>query len=110
LVRYFTSSLLRRNVYALESYVLSSPSLHDALPISLLTSALTPPIAFATTAPEVDVTIGAIGPVTVGLAGLTGGTVSALAGELERSEEHTSELQSRVDLVCSLILEIEISI
>src|SRR5207247_8545144 len=26
-------------------------------------------------------------------------------GELERSEEHTSELQSRVDLVCRLLLE-----
>src|SRR5207247_9904889 len=26
-------------------------------------------------------------------------------GECDRSEEHTSELQSRVDLVCSLMLE-----
>src|SRR5438067_12408930 len=29
----------------------------------------------------------------------------ALAAELERSEEHTSELQSRFDLVCRLLLE-----
>src|SRR5438105_11624677 len=29
----------------------------------------------------------------------------ALAGGLSRSEEHTSELQSRVDLVCRLLLE-----
>src|SRR5699024_11835844 len=28
-----------------------------------------------------------------------------LAAELERSEEHTSELQSRFDLVCRLLLE-----
>src|SRR5438105_11684824 len=34
------------------------------------------------------------------LAGLETGEV-----EIERSEEHTSELQSRVDLVCRLLLE-----
>src|SRR5207249_10643557 len=28
-----------------------------------------------------------------------------LVGEFERSEEHTSELQSRFDLVCRLLLE-----
>src|SRR5438105_5857923 len=28
-----------------------------------------------------------------------------IMGSLERSEEHTSELQSRVDLVCRLLLE-----
>src|SRR5207247_10445229 len=31
--------------------------------------------------------------------------VSALARSAGRSEEHTSELQSRVDLVCRLLLE-----
>src|SRR2546428_8978612 len=31
--------------------------------------------------------------------------VAALRAELERSEEHTSELQSRSDLVCRLLLE-----
>src|SRR5438105_15801463 len=30
---------------------------------------------------------------------------SASLGEIPRSEEHTSELQSRVDLVCRLLLE-----
>ncbi len=50
---------------------------------ALLSGDLTPPIAFATAAPEIDVTVGAIGPVAVGLAALTGGTVPALAGELE---------------------------
>src|SRR5438105_9838630 len=35
-----------------------------------------------------------------------GAAVHQLAAELlERSEEHTSELQSRVDLVCRLLLE-----
>src|SRR5207249_11147571 len=32
-------------------------------------------------------------------------TVSANAGNITRSEEHTSELQSRFDLVCRLLLE-----
>src|SRR5206468_4919917 len=32
-------------------------------------------------------------------------TVWRQAGNLERSEEHTSELQSRSDLVCRLLLE-----
>src|SRR5207247_6604352 len=31
--------------------------------------------------------------------------LSILAGQLVRSEEHTSELQSRVDIVCRLLLE-----
>src|SRR5207249_5347740 len=31
--------------------------------------------------------------------------LAALRGELQRSEEHTSELQSRFDLVCRLLLE-----
>src|SRR4051794_41471416 len=34
---------------------------------------------------------------------LTG--VTSLSGDLERSEEHTSELQSPVHLVCRLLLE-----
>src|SRR2546421_4020800 len=36
----------------------------------------------------------------------TGGhLVGCLGGKTERSEEHTSELQSRSDLVCRLLLE-----
>src|SRR5438105_7053202 len=34
-----------------------------------------------------------------------GGTGVRAAGPVPRSEEHTSELQSRVDLVCRLLLE-----
>src|SRR5207249_11871899 len=33
------------------------------------------------------------------------GKVIAYSGDTERSEEHTSELQSRFDLVCRLLLE-----
>src|SRR5690625_7065896 len=33
------------------------------------------------------------------------GELESLLGELERSEEHTSELQSRGHLVCRLLLE-----
>src|SRR2546421_13115273 len=33
------------------------------------------------------------------------GQVAARVAEVERSEEHTSELQSRSDLVCRLLLE-----
>src|SRR5690606_40672651 len=42
--------------------------------------------------------------VAIGTFGITSG--QALAGrDAERSEEHTSELQSREDLVCRLLLE-----
>src|SRR5437868_7184335 len=34
-----------------------------------------------------------------------GGLLNATLGNLTRSEEHTSELQSRFDLVCRLLLE-----
>src|SRR6478672_13965804 len=55
-------------------------SLHDALPIYGLASGLYP------------------GPVPIDL-------VSGRARSRDRSEEHTSELQSRSDLVCRLLLE-----
>ena len=34
-----------------------------------------------------------------------GADLSDLKGKTQRSEEHTSELQSRFDLVCRLLLE-----
>src|SRR5712664_937057 len=37
--------------------------------------------------------------------GCDDGTHSKFSGSAERSEEHTSELQSRSDLVCRLLLE-----
>src|SRR5207247_8691258 len=66
--------------------VFSILSLHDALPILLL---------------GVGLDGGSRPPVGVPLP--QDGVHRAAAGE--RSEEHTSELQSRVDLVCRLLLE-----
>src|SRR5438067_10767441 len=64
-------------------------SLHDALPI-YISSAVT-----SLTPPNSSVYSG------------TKGAIDAITGVLaqERSEEHTSELQSRFDLVCRLLLE-----
>src|SRR5438067_9215998 len=39
------------------------------------------------------------------LRGLAGLSYAELCARIERSEEHTSELQSRFDLVCRLLLE-----
>src|SRR5438105_12821126 len=55
-------------------------SLHDALPIFC--------VCFFTSLPR-----GAVKP------------LAFRQGDIRRSEEHTSELQSRVDLVCRLLLE-----
>src|SRR5699024_12655530 len=65
------------------AHALSPLSLHDALPIF-------------------DIT-GADGPLDAGLQGLAN-AAHALPGLLGRSGEHTSELQSRFDLVCRLLL------
>src|SRR5690606_42063161 len=47
-----------------------------------------------------------VGPGSVGrIAGLRGGGVGEGRDGLPRSEEHTSELQSRENLVCRLLLE-----
>src|SRR2546421_6741288 len=61
-------------------------SLHDALPIFISRAAGTMPLAITadTASPAVR---------------------SALKSARPRSEEHTSELQSRSDLVCRLLLE-----
>src|SRR2546422_7072711 len=37
--------------------------------------------------------------------GGVGGNVVTIGGDIDRSEEHTSELQSRLHLVCRLLLE-----
>src|SRR5438105_14816660 len=62
-------------------------SLHDALPISGTAGGRKP---------EVRVIAAGIGLVMAFVTGSLG---------MGRSEEHTSELQSRVDLVCRLLLE-----
>src|SRR5699024_12087577 len=84
-------------------------SLHDALPIFAL---LTPMWWYqARTSPHVAQLAEAGGLVAgdpVYVAGVPAGRVEevTLADEhVDRSEEHTSELQSRFDLVCRLLLE-----
>src|SRR5438105_10650139 len=72
-------------------------SLHDALPI------LVDQIHAGIHRRIFDFGIG--GHVRPPLLGVVAAEVVGLAGELLRSEEHTSELQSRVDLVCRLLLE-----
>src|SRR5438105_9995118 len=44
-------------------------------------------------------------PFTNAILHFNSGVLAPLANPLVRSEEHTSELQSRVDLVCRLLLE-----
>src|SRR5438874_9417887 len=68
-------------------------SLHDALPISLFSAH--GGFVESTTDPYDIPRIGASGELSP----------LYLLMEIERSEEHTSELQSRRDLVCRLLLE-----
>src|SRR2546422_11403790 len=49
--------------------------------------------------------LGRRGARRIGLTGPPGAGKSTLAERLVRSEEHTSELQSRLHLVCRLLLE-----
>src|SRR5206468_10591171 len=94
----------------------STLSLHDALPISLGRAnviVVTRRRAAVAESRALAGRIAARWPAAVvatvqlaldGLAGLRSGRRVALAA-LARSEEHTSELQSRSDLVCRLLLE-----
>src|SRR5438105_10367949 len=88
--------------YDTATTVIYTLSLHDALPISFGT---------VTIASNADgglkktgagtLTLASGASTYVGPTAITGGTLSVGT----RSEEHTSELQSRVDLVCRLLLE-----
>src|SRR5204862_8246812 len=74
-------------------------SLHDALPIctgKVVAGQIPDPFRAI---PDDDLLLGAAPPA------LPGFHVEAPAELLSRSEEHTSELQSRRDLVCRLLLE-----
>src|SRR5690606_41807783 len=100
------SSCFRPDVHALvfctdtatpEIYTLS---LHDALPISM--------VPHAGTDSDIWRDVVALGADLRKLAGVRGARVTAdvaLVWDWERSEEHTSELQSRENLVCRLLLE-----
>src|SRR3712207_6969301 len=76
-------------------------SLHDALPISGGVKARERSTAASPASLEPGVRTGA----TPGCAAGTGQLQRNAAGEARRSEEHTSELQSRQYLVCRLLLE-----
>src|SRR5438093_9708130 len=66
-------------------------SLHDALPISVTLT-----VAPGITDPEGSVTVPTILPKPC---------AKMSTGKIQRSEEHTSELQSLTNLVCRLLLE-----
>src|SRR5438105_5804021 len=72
-------------------------SLHDALPISQGQGNQSSAAQAGMSAPAVTA--------AASTQTQTAATVSAPAAGGRRSEEHTSELQSRVDLVCRLLLE-----
>src|SRR5699024_12284806 len=90
--------LTTRPIQVCSSFLFNAPaptelyplSLHDALPISTVPGLLVYRLAFDQSQ------IGAASAVAVAL------TVLVI---VIRSEEHTSELQSRFDLVCRLLLE-----
>src|SRR5699024_12630917 len=89
-------------------------SLHDALPISVggrIVGLLrtTPVSLLAVGVLAVGSGVVGLGVVGLGVVGLLAVHVLPVglltAGPVGRSEEHTSELQSRFDLVCRLLLE-----
>src|SRR5699024_12325778 len=90
---------------------ISTLSLHDALPILLRHAPDTAVEVTISGGADVGVSIDISNPLPeqsaetgVGSgAGLTG--IEERVAALDRSEEHTSELQSRFDLVCRLLLE-----
>src|SRR5207247_7007360 len=97
--------------------VISTPPLHDALPIyahrlfvDLAVPALTVPHPVADPPPMSAAMLGEGGTDGAPLGACQVGRQVqprgfSRAGRQDRSGEHTSELQSRVDLVCRLLLE-----
>src|SRR3712207_8011310 len=74
-------------------------SLHDALPICL-------PAGDRRDPPRLDLAVGLVVQLEpVGVVGRRDARPDELVGAEARSEEHTSELQSRQYLVCRLLLE-----
>src|SRR5207247_8772199 len=87
-------------------------SLHDALPILPLGPDLEEAVGVEVVVDDVAVAQRALEPVhVVAVDGVVAEVLDRVALRLVvdegavRSEEHTSELQSRVDLVCRLLLE-----
>src|SRR5690606_41817807 len=100
---------------ALRTSAMSALALHDALPISPVgASTPTGTLPFGVRAvSEIGTAASAVAEGRLDIAGVAG--LSAWAdtttasgrwsGRFQRSEEHTSELQSRENLVCRLLLE-----
>src|SRR5207247_9748703 len=88
---------------------LTTRALHDALPIFEAAAPDTQALPRALRQTGVTCYFGTAVSRGIGHGAVvvTGGLAlpRGLAGESARSEEHTSELQSRVDLVCRLLLE-----
>src|SRR5206468_11219043 len=84
-----------------------TPSLHDALPIyaNYVSSDPVPDaiLPYNSTPTSVSVTLSEAIEANSATIDVTNGTGARF--DLPRSEEHTSELQSRSDLVCPLLLE-----
>src|SRR5207247_9435829 len=104
-----SSILLAFSMASTATPYIHSLSLHDALPMfncAQLTPGEMPsgvlPVAAVGTAFRVVV---GVAEVEEDHAGRAEDVSDALENGDERSEEHTSELQSRVDLVCRLLLE-----
>src|SRR5207247_10191033 len=93
-ISYFLSSFFFHDTPTSEIYTLS---LHDALPISSCTSRATP------SQPSNRLFQGRL--VLTRTVSPWPATQGCRRPAKQRSEEHTSELQSRVDLVCRLLLE-----
>src|SRR5207237_9909830 len=102
---------LRRHTRASHSAVSSTPFAHS-LPISFLS--IMPPLPRSTLFPYTTLFRSAIIPWNAPVflfaqkaapALATGCTVVMKPSEYARSEEHTSELQSHLNLVCRLLLE-----
>src|SRR5690349_24163044 len=89
---FFSTATATTDIYTL--------SLHDALPISRFMSSPCP--AMPTT--RVPKSSGTIKDLIIRRKTLES-TLRSVAAHPPRSEEHTSELQSRRDLVCRLLLE-----
>src|SRR5699024_11821426 len=93
-----------------DSFIANHRSLHDALPISLATGIVPKTVAIVpwTTPPILSgylVTGGSWRGIALQVVNLTVATLMYIPFiKAGRSEEHTSELQSRFDLVCRLLL------
>src|SRR5699024_11604389 len=101
-------SLSRLSYTSFHHYLHLHLSLHDALPIFVNQKEILPLRSFSEKAPEMGIRIKYIIVITddrISPDRKIQRHLKRTYGMLSRSEEHTSELQSRFDLVCRLLLE-----